>query len=232
MRILAADTSTQLMHLALVTEKGTSSLCRDDGMHHSENLLPSILDLLKEQELKLKDLDLLACTAGPGSFTGLRIAMSAMKGISSATSIPLVSVSTMDLLASFTTFFPGITVTAIDARKKRFYIALYRGDKRLTRDMDCHESEVVQLLGDKEPVLITGPDSQIFQQKLIGAGVEANRLSLDDTPKDIGVQLAHLAERQFKEKGADETGTGPVYVRKSDAEIALEKKLQQLRAEG
>jgi tRNA threonylcarbamoyladenosine biosynthesis protein TsaB len=231
MNILAADTSTPIMNLALVTDNGCTSFSLEDGMHHSENLVPAIIELLKKRNISLKDLDLLACTAGPGSFTGLRIAMSALKGISSATATPLVSVKTMDLLASFTNFYPGVRVVAIDARKKRFYIALYRGDKRLCPDLDCHESEVIEMLQGEDHVLITGPDSDLFSKKLIEAGIKDIRLDIDNSPKNIALQLAQLAAVQFEAQGADPIGSGPVYVRKSDAEIALEKRIQALREE-
>lgn len=124
MNILAADTSTTTLYLCLLTDTTKTSLALSGGQQHSENLVPKIIELTKNQNLKLTDLDLLVCTKGPGSFTGLRIAMSALKGISLASNIPLVAIETNKLLASTVSYFDGTIMSAIDARKKDF-ISLY-----------------------------------------------------------------------------------------------------------
>jgi tRNA threonylcarbamoyladenosine biosynthesis protein TsaB len=171
----------------------------------------------------LKDLSLLVCTSGPGSFTGLRIGMSALKGIALAGSIPLVSIPTMEAIADAVSFFPGAVVPVIDARKKRYYSTIINEGKRLCPDLDCAGSEIAELLKGIPLTLVTGPDAEAFAPTITPY---EGRLVVDAVRyRDIGPSLAKLGMKKFQEKGADDIGTGPVYIRKSDAEIALQKKM-------
>lgn len=235
MKILACDTATETMrmHLCVTDESGYdtfASRLTDIGGQHSEHLVPEMQAITSSFGLKLSDLDLLVCTSGPGSFTGLRITMAALKGISLAGGIPLVSVPTMDALADTVGFFPGAVVPVIDARKHRYYSAVYAGGKRQSPDLDCDGKEIAQLLEGTEMALLTGPDAAAFAPSLEGY---TGKLIVDDHRwRDIGPSLVKLGVARFKEKGADDIGTGPVYVRKSDAEIALARKIAQMEAEG
>ncbi|MGD1819212.1 MAG: tRNA (adenosine(37)-N6)-threonylcarbamoyltransferase complex dimerization subunit type 1 TsaB [Pleomorphochaeta sp.] len=231
MNILAADTSTTTLYLCLLTDTTKTSLALSGGQQHSENLVPKIIELTKNQNLKLTDLDLLVCTKGPGSFTGLRIAMSALKGISLASNIPLVAIETNKLLASTVSYFNGTIMSAIDARKKRFYISLFKNTDRLTKDLDIDENETIELIKDEKNILITGPDSQKFYDKLIKAGLIEKlpnlEVSVDNSKYDLGYHLAVLGKEEFEKNGAAPFGFGPSYIRKSDAEIALDKKIAE-----
>ncbi|MCK7577233.1 MAG: tRNA (adenosine(37)-N6)-threonylcarbamoyltransferase complex dimerization subunit type 1 TsaB [Chromatiales bacterium] len=82
------------------TRDGTVILEIDAGLRHAQRILPAVDLCLKEAGLAVGDLDLLACAAGPGSFTGLRIALATVKGLSSALGIPFVTVPTPDCLAA------------------------------------------------------------------------------------------------------------------------------------
>lgn len=235
MNVLACDTSTETMRIFLaigdeddpMSQFGSRSL-DIDGMH-SEHLMVQIMSLLGDFKLKLADLDLLCCTAGPGSFTGLRISMSALKGIALAGGIPLVSIPTMDVLADTMRFFPGAVVPVIDARKGRYYSTVFLDGKRQCPDLDCAGSEIGVLLEGSAMALLTGPDAGKFAPEVTGYH---GRLVVDPVRwRDTGSSLVRLALAKFQEKGADDIGTGPTYVRKSDAEVALEKKLKQLHGE-
>ncbi len=231
MNILAADTSTTTLYLCLLTDTTKTSLALSGGQQHSENLVPKIIELTKNQNLKLTDLDLLVCTKGPGSFTGLRIAMSALKGISLASNIPLVAIETNKLLASTVSYFNGTIMSAIDARKKRFYITLFKNTERLTKDLDIDENETIELIKDEKNILITGPDSQKFYDKLIKVGLFEKlpnlKVYVDNSKYDLGYHLAVLGKEEFEKNGAAPFGFGPSYIRKSDAEIALDKKIAE-----
>ncbi len=231
MNILAADTSTTTLYLCLLTDTTKTSLALSGGQQHSENLVPKIIELTKNQNLKLTDLDLLVCTKGPGSFTGLRIAMSALKGISLASNIPLVAIETNKLLASTVSYFNGTIMSAIDARKKRFYISLFKNTERLTKDLDIDENETIELIKDEKNILITGPDSQKFYDKLIKVGLFEKlpnlKVYVDNSKYDLGYHLAVLGKEEFEKNGAAPFGFGPSYIRKSDAEIALDKKIAE-----
>lgn len=228
MNILAADTSTTTLYLCLLTDTAKTSLSISGGLQHSENLVPNILKLTESHNLKLTDLDLLVCTKGPGSFTGLRIAMSALKGISLASDIPLVSIETNKVLTDPVSYFDGTIMSVIDARKKRFYISLFKNKERITKDLDINEKEIIELLTNEDIVLITGQDSTKLYNKLIDAEINEKlpnlKLYIDNAKHDLAYHLAILGKEEYEKNGAAPLGFGPSYIRKSDAEIALDEK--------
>lgn len=230
MNILAADTSTNTLYLCLLTDKNKSSLSITGGLQHSENLVPKIIELTKNQNISLKDIDLLVCTKGPGSFTGLRIAMSALKGISTASGSPLVAVETNKLLSTPVSYYDGTVLTAIDARKKRYYISLFKNNQRITKDLDIDENDTIDLLKEEKKVLITGPDSKKFFEKLKAADIFTKipsiEIQVDEAVYDLAYHLAVLGKEEYDKNGPSPLGFGPSYIRKSDAEIALDKKIK------
>lgn len=236
MNVLACDTSGEVMRifLAIGDEKAPltqfgSRLLDIDGMH-SEHLIVELQGLLSTFSLQFKDMDLLVCTAGPGSFTGLRIAMSALKGISLAGGIPLVSIPTMDVLARTVGFFPGAIVPVIDARKHRYYSTVFVDGVRQCPDLDCGGDEIARLIEGNAMTLLTGPDAAAFASQIKGY---SGRLVVDRIRwRDTGPALVELGLAKYKEKGADDIGCGPTYVRKSDAEVALQMKMQREARQG
>lgn len=235
MNILAVDTSTSAMNIAVVTDKEKTTYHHTGKMEHSENLMPRIIELTKKAGLSLKDYDLLVCPNGPGSFTGLRITMSCLKGISVATDTPLVVVDTNQVFASQVAYFDGVVVPVIDAKKRRFYTSLFENGKRLTKDLDTTEEEMISLLKDQKRVLFTGPDASIFYKKLLSKDFEKKlpnlKTFIDTAEYDFALKLSEIGLKEFNENGASEMGIGPNYIRKSDAEVSLEKKIQEMNSE-
>ncbi|MDI9429955.1 MAG: tRNA (adenosine(37)-N6)-threonylcarbamoyltransferase complex dimerization subunit type 1 TsaB, partial [Spirochaetota bacterium] len=141
MMVLACDTSTSVMHLALCRfEEGTltwfETLSLLSGNRHSELLMDKILALCADAGIRVKEIDLLVTGAGPGSFTGLRISMATLKGISLAASIPLVSVPSLDVWYHSVEQVEQPVLTVIDAKKQRFYTALHQRGERLLGPAD------------------------------------------------------------------------------------------------
>ena len=99
MNVLAVDTSTNVLHIALLFGEVLDVRMESSGGHHSEELLSRIESILEDHSVSFSDLDLLVATRGPGSFTSLRIGFSTLKGISLSRDIPLVSVPTLRLIA-------------------------------------------------------------------------------------------------------------------------------------
>ncbi len=132
MRILAIDTACNLARVAL-TEDGV--LCKeitvDDKRRHSVKLLPAIETLLAECGRAPKDLDLIAVTKGPGSFTGLRIGVVTAKTMAYALHVPLVGVNTLDAIAASFAEEDAIVCPLIDARNTRAYGGFYRKGERV-----------------------------------------------------------------------------------------------------
>ena len=227
MNILAIDTSTAILSIALKTDNGYEERLVEGPFSHSEDLLPEIESLLSRFSLDISDLSLIVVAKGPGSFTGLRIGMASAKGIASALSIPVVSIPTLDAICQAVSFYPGAVISVIDAKKRKFYISAKKGQRTIMEDRDGNAEDVLPLLKDEDiPALITGPDAALFASKL----PEGTRCVVDSgSPRNISKALIALGLRKLEEAGPDDIGEGPVYIRRSDAEEALMKKMEESR---
>lgn len=130
MRILGFDTTTKYMTVCVTEgEDVRSYLHKEIGMTHSSSLIPSIDKVLNKADLKLKDMDAMALSIGPGSFTGLRIGVSTVKALSLATGIKVVGVPTLDVIALNFIGESEYIAPILDAKKKKVYSALYKSVK-------------------------------------------------------------------------------------------------------
>ena len=135
MKILALETSAKAVSAA-ISENGRilASGYQDTGLTHSRTLMPIVEHILKNTDLKLSDMDSIAVAVGPGSFTGIRIGVSAAKGLAFSVDKPAVGVSTLAAMARNAAFADGLIVCAMDARRKQVYNALFQADgERLIR---------------------------------------------------------------------------------------------------
>ncbi|HWR11471.1 MAG TPA: tRNA (adenosine(37)-N6)-threonylcarbamoyltransferase complex dimerization subunit type 1 TsaB [Rectinemataceae bacterium] len=213
MNILVFDTSTDLLAVG-VKKSGDHMITKvESGFRHSETLLPSIESCLSEASVNLRDIDLIACARGPGSFTGLRIGISTAKGLSLALGLPWVGVPTLDCMA-FGWEKPGQSVVPVlDARKNRVYSALYRGGQRMGDYLDVSQATLLAALDGEDEVSFVGPDADLFSDYALerpGFRVE------EDDPEKRLLGLATLAEIQFREKGAAGEMEGPLYLREPE----------------
>ena len=129
MLILAIDTSTDYLSLAILREeKIVGRFHRRSHMRHSSLLVPMIDKLLKKARLKVRDIDCFAISVGPGSFTGLRIGVTTVKGLAYSLKKPIVTVPTLDVIARNVKNFEGIICPVLDARKNKVYACLYKSD--------------------------------------------------------------------------------------------------------
>lgn len=228
MNILAVDTSTKNVSLALKTDSSFEErYIISQNFSPSENLLGEIKRMTEREKLELKDLDLLICTKGPGSFTGLRIAMALMKGIALAGDIPLVSVDTLRAVEyELSSYWKDILVSVMDAKKKKFYYRISRAGKILKEDSDSTVEEIrEEIKSYNSPTLITGPDSLLFFNKIKEIDSSLN-IFLDTFPeRSIAKALIKLGIEKFEKLGPDDIGEGPIYIRRSDAEEMLLKRM-------
>jgi len=130
MTILAIDTATKVCSAALVRDDTVvAEISRVASQQHSELLLPFVDQAMKQADLTVSELDRLAVSIGPGSFTGLRIGLSVAKGIAAGAEIPIVPVPTMDTIAynAFRSNSVGTKVSVIlPARRREYYYCRYR----------------------------------------------------------------------------------------------------------
>jgi tRNA threonylcarbamoyladenosine biosynthesis protein TsaB len=141
MLVLAWDTSTPVLSVALTTVENQSGqievLAKRSGQEkasHSGLLPPLVQEILKENNLKPKEVDLLAVGCGPGSFTGLRTGLALAKGLSLGLEIPLVGFSSLTVLAA-SVFFEGSIASVIDARHQEIFLSVYKNVKAENSDV-------------------------------------------------------------------------------------------------
>ena len=175
MRILALETAAKAVSAA-VTEEGKvlASAYQDTGLTHSRTLMPLVELLLRNTDMTAADLDVIAVSAGPGSFTGVRIGVSAAKGLAWAVDKPCAAVSTLAALARNVSFGDGLVVCAMDARRQQVYNALFEAKNgcltRLTEDRAIALAELAEeLRGDPQPKTVLGDGGRMCYDFLTAA---------------------------------------------------------------
>ncbi len=218
--ILAFDTSGTSLTIALDHCDVLYCHTAAYGLRHSEYLLPGIERILEQAGCKITDIDLIAVTKGPGSFTGLRISMATAKGLAFGLNIPVISVPTLEVYQHQFSWFDGTVMPVIDARKQRYYTAAYRQGKLDSEYLDLKSEDIIEIAAQRLPVLVAGPDAAVFQRELEERSIalpENIYFQLHDTsppPKSI----IESARRYYALHGADHSTAGPLYIRKSEAE--------------
>jgi tRNA threonylcarbamoyladenosine biosynthesis protein TsaB len=223
MNILALDTAAAVLSVALSTGDEVWHFEAEGGLRHGELLMGAVDRLLDSAGIEPADLDLAACMKGPGSFTGLRIAFAAAKGLSLSLGIPMVSAPTLDCMAASWDSWPGIVLPVMDAKKGRFYAALYRGGRRLGEYLDAPPGELAAALSAAgaagEPVMLTGPAALLVPEKLKPQA--PNSFFVDPGGKRGNAwKLLDIVKKNAILDGVGEIFSGPLYLRKSDAELS------------
>ncbi len=196
----------------------------DNGLTQSELLLPMAESLMKSLKLKFSEIDLYATSVGPGSFTGVRIGASLVKGLAFGRDIPCASVSTLDALAENLRGLQGIIVSVMDARRGQVYSALFRCDgenlEKLTEDMAISISDLGRMLMDYrgESIYLVGDGYEVARRGLIQCGI-----SPMVTPKGLrnesAASVGRVALRQYNEgKTVSDSELSPTYLRLPQAE--------------
>lgn len=171
MRILGFDTAAKTASVALWEDgKIVSEFYLNSGFTHSETALPMAKSLLDAAKCDIKDIDVFAVNCGPGSFTGLRIGIAAVKAIAMAENKPCASVSTLEALAYNLYGYEGIICPVMDARCGQMYTAFFRGSKsgieRLSDDETLMTDELYKKIEDLgEKVILVGDGAKICQKK-------------------------------------------------------------------
>lgn len=162
MKILSLDSSARVATVALCEDgRLLAEYTVNNGNTHSETLLPMIETMLRHFGATVDDVDLFACSSGPGSFTGVRIGASTIKGLAFAKGKPCVGVSTLEALAENLAGTVGLICPVMNARRAQVYTALFRSDgqtlTRLLPDAAMSIAELdEQLAAYGEPVAFCG----------------------------------------------------------------------------
>ncbi|HHO48615.1 MAG TPA: tRNA (adenosine(37)-N6)-threonylcarbamoyltransferase complex dimerization subunit type 1 TsaB [Desulfobacteraceae bacterium] len=197
---------------------------------HSRRLLGSIAWLMTSTGAQWHDLDAVAVSLGPGSFTGLRIGMAAAKAIAMAAGKPLVGVPTLDALALACGGDQRLVCCLLDARKQEVYAAFYRLDnKGLPEPLDKPMVlPPVALLRDiREPVVVVGPGASVYREQL--AGNDRIVFFPEHLAQPRAMYVGLLGARIFLAGDRlDPATAAPLYVRDSDAQVNLKRKGRQV----
>ena len=213
MKILAFDTSSNYCSVALWIDGEILSRSILAEQRHSELLLPILQELLAKSELTLAQLDGIAFGAGPGSFTGLRIACGVAQGLALGSGLPVIGISTLEALAQQAG--TNSVITAIDARMGEIYHAAY------VKSADEWEAVSVPTLCLPRYAPIISGDSWVgcgsafdkyFDVLKIHYGSSISRFEVGFVPH--AREMAQLAEQDFKQGlGVDPVDATPIYIR-------------------
>lgn len=237
MRILAFETSAKAASAALLDDGLLlGEYYQNSGQTHSRTLMKMAEDLIDNCDLTPEMIDAVACAAGPGSFTGIRIGVAAAKGFAWGRELPCYGVSTLDAMARNAGGFDGVVCCAMDARREQVYNALFRaaGGKlsRLCEDRAIGLAELeAELRGIDGKILLLGDGAALCAQTL---SLEQGRLLL--APEHLrmqragGVALA-AAEEIAKGRAGDGAALTPNYLRLSQAERERLARMEKQSAE-
>ena len=236
MLTLAFDSTAKAASVAVTdSEKLLALYSIDNGLTQSELLMPMAENILKSLKLTFADIELLACSVGPGSFTGVRIGTALVKGIAFGKGTPCASVSTLEALAENLAGIEGIIVPAMDARRQQVYTAIFQYEggemKRLTEDMAISLTELAERLKDFDgmPIYVVGDGYAVARKALTASGI-----SIAETPVLLREENAYSVARVAVKLHAEGKTTNdlqhlPTYLRVPQAE---RERLEKLQAEG
>ena len=216
MIILALDSSSKTGAVALCD--GEKLICENRTVGertHSESLLPLTDKTLKEAGMELKDVDVFACVTGPGSFTGVRIAVCLVKGMAFASDKPCIAVSSLAALSYGAMHEGCIVCPVIDARRGNAYNALFKNGKRLCEDrLISYEQLAKELKETGESVYICGDGRDALREVYGDNTIEEDTF----TVSGHGAALAALEIYKKQKIGMTDRALSPEYLRPSQAE--------------
>ncbi len=225
MKALAIDCACSRMTVAAKKDDYTFTAIYDIGMRQSETLVPAIDFAIEKCGLAKNELDYTALTIGPGSFTGLRLGISALKAIECAFGTPVYGISSLEVYAY--PFLDSLipTLACIDANKDRFYAGIYHSGKVVLEDGDYEVPFIAERLSNIGELNLAGykKDTNKLEELLKAQGCTSsiNKLTVPAVSTD---SLFALAEKKLTAKLPPlKDFDGPVYLRASEAEIKLNK---------
>ena len=235
MRILAVDTSSKNCSVAIVEvdeNKNYNIIAfenSDDEKTHSQKLMPIVDKVFKEHNLTLKDMDLLACCVGPGSFTGIRIGIATMKAFADVTNIKTVSVTSLESL-SYNIEEDGIIIPIIDCKNNNVYSAIFSREnntyKQIGENISDNIDNAISLYkanAENKNITFVG-DGSILYKDLLNSRL-SNKLIFSNKNTQSSISLAKCAYDKYLEGlYGDSNNLSPLYLRKSQAERALVEK--------
>ena len=227
MLILAFESSARAASVALVEDgRLISQYSQCSGLTHSRTLLPMAEDMLKNAELSLDKVDLFAVAHGPGSFTGIRIGVSTVKGLAWAADKPCVGVSTLEAMAWHGLAAGGLVCPGMDARRSQVYNALFQVENgrpvRLCEDRPIALSQLAEELRTlNAPAFLIGDGAELAEKYL-----REQAIPCTVAPENLRWQSAWgVAMAAMDKTPGNADALLPVYLRLSQAERERQERL-------
>ena len=225
MKILGIDTSSSSLSVAVMDDdllKGEFTL--NHKLTHSEQMMPLLDSLLSHLELKMSDIDLIGVSVGPGSFTGIRIGVAAANAMAMALDIPVVGISSLEAMAYTAGETAYTIVSTFDAQRDRFYFNAYRFEnselKALEAEDVLEKEDLIKKLESYDKVLLLG--DAVFINEELPLNVKKAKRAVRYVRASSVCELAH------RDYLLGKTGFAvPVYLRKSQAEIQFEERMNK-----
>lgn len=220
MKVLSIDTSNNVMGIGLLDGgKVIGEIITNLPKNHSVRVMPAIEQLLQECAVKPKELDKIVVAKGPGSYTGVRIGVTIAKTLAWSLNIPIVGISSLEVLAANGRFFNGVISPIFDARRGQVYTGLYSYHDHLI----CEKEDRILLLVDwlneiKEnntPVLFIGNDTPIHEETI---KAELGELASIATYTAWNPRPGELAMLGMNKKAENVHTFVPNYIRLAEAE--------------
>ncbi len=229
MKILAIDTSSKICSVSVLEDKNVLiENHNDDEKTHSQKLMPIIDETLKHANLTLDDIDLLACSQGPGSFTGIRIGISTVKAFADVKNIPIIGVTSLEALA-YNVKSNNLVASIVDAKHDNVYFAMYEFDngcKIIEEPISCTITTVVEILKNhsNKNIILVGDGSAVHHE-LLNEELSNIKFASDEQNLQTSISVGLAALDKYNNSNYSPTfSVSPIYLKKSEAEINLEKK--------
>ena len=223
MKILSIDTASNLCTVAVLeNEKCIKEIIVNDARNHSEKIMPVIEQALLESNLTLQNIDLIVCDKGPGSFTGIRIGVGTVLAFKDSLNIPCIGISSLEALA-YNINTDGIICSLIDAKNNNVYFGVFEKKNNIVTQLEEFSfktiDEIIPILQKYNKIIFVG-DVSTQHKEFLHSNFNTSTFSDKNDLSSFSLGLAGLSAYN-KNINSD---LMPLYLRKSQAERALENK--------
>lgn len=211
--ILNIETATKNCSVSLA-KNGETIICKEiaeQGYSHAEKLHVFIAEIIKEAGILMSDLKAIAVSHGPGSYTGLRIGVSAAKGLCYALEIPLIAIDTLTSLANQVKHNDGLIVPMIDARRMEVYSAIFNSNKEMIREVQAeilteesfaNQAQIIYFIGDsndKAKLVLTKANFIFLDEMVFPSANEMSAISYQKFQNNDFVDVAYFEPYYLKD---------------------------------
>ena len=218
MKILAIDTSSKICSTSILENENVIDINNlEDGKTHSENLMPLIDELLKRNNLKINDINMIACSVGPGSFTGIRIGISSIKAIAEVLNVKVAGVTSLETLAKNVENPEENIVSLIDARNNQVYCGIFDNNYNKKQEYVADDiNKIIEILKQYKNITFVG-DGSVLHKELLKE--KLSNISFVENNEQSASNVGKMGYKKFLENDLYNADTiMPMYLRKSQAE--------------